>query len=516
MKKNGLFGKSLSHSISPDIHRYIYNLINYDATYELIEFEENKLKENIDNIRSKEINVNITIPYKEKVIPFLDEIDDVAKKIGAVNTILSKNNVLKGYNTDYYGIHETLKQYDISGKIFLVLGFGGAAKTIIQYLVDNNAKKVYIASRTPEKYKSSFKKYTNINYNEYKHKFVKKHEAYSYEKSLNSAKTFIEFISYNKLDNICGFAIINATPVGMFPNIDGCPVCENIISNFKLAFDLIYAPNETKFLKLAKSLNLITINGLKMLIFQAIKAIEIWTNKEIDDNQKNKIFLFFETKKNSISTYTLDNPVNEELKIKKIQNSASNMIDIQNDKPVDNKLVDIDKLENKLKLRNEPIYIIGLPGAGKTTLGKALSEKLGYEFVDLDAYIESKSNMKISEIFLQGEDIFREVEKKALFEVSKKRNTIIATGGGIVTLPENRIFLSDKPNIIYVDRDCINILSDVNLQNRPLLKDNPNKIFEIFNKRKDYYNSLCTYYVKNDSSLEELVENTLKILKDKY
>lgn len=469
MKKNMLFGSTLSHSLSPEIHKYIYNIIGYESIYELAEFRENELQKYIEKLSKFDINANVTIPYKERVLPYLDFLDEKAQRIGSVNTIKSENGKLFGYNTDYYGLSETLKHYNISGKSFLVLGYGGAAKTVIQYLIDNNAERVFVATRKKELHKKLIdneqtKLYENTQAKSYENTQIK-------ECNINEK---IEFISYSDIDNISGFGIINTTPIGMHPNIRNCPVSPYVFKNFKLALDLIYMPIRTSFLICAENDGLTVINGLKMLVYQAIKAIEIWTGIEMTISQKNDIFAHFDSKFSVIS-----------------------------------------KIKGDSDLTKDPIFIIGLPGSGKTTLGKSLSKKLDFNFIDLDDYIESKTNMKISEIFLLGESEFRKVEKLSLQEASMAKNTVISTGGGVVVTPENRELLSKKSNVIYIDRSCEDILSDVNLQDRPLLKDNPNRIYEIYKERKDYYSSLCNYKIVNDGSINDLVENALKVLASK-
>ncbi|SFE59063.1 shikimate kinase [Peptostreptococcus sp. D1] len=485
MKKNMLFGSTLSHSLSPEIHEYIYNIIGYDSTYELAEFKENELQKYIEKLSKFDINANVTIPYKEKVLPYLDFLDETAQIIGSVNTIKSENGRLFGYNTDYYGLSETLKHYNISGKAFLILGYGGAAKAVIQYLIDNNAEKVFVATRKKELHRKLIdneqtklceniqaKSYESTQIKSYIDKQIKSYENAQIKSCGISEK--IEFISYSDIANISGFGIINTTPIGMHPNIRSCPVSPCVFKNFKFALDLIYMPMRTSFLISAENAGLTGINGLKMLVYQAIKAIEIWTGIEMSISQKSDIFTHFDSKFSVIS-----------------------------------------KIKGDLDLTKNPIFIIGLPGSGKTTLGKSLSKKLDFDFIDLDDYIESKTNMRISEIFLLGESKFRKIEKVSLREVSTAESTVISTGGGVVVTPENRELLSKKPNVIYIDRSCEDILSDVNLQNRPLLKDNPNRIYKIYKERKGYYSSLCDYKIINDGSINDLVENTLKALVSK-
>ncbi len=245
MKKFGLLGEKLGHSISPQIHQEIFKYINKKGSYKLIEIS----KEEMDSYISKYDGLNVTIPYKVEVIKHLASISDVAKKIGAVNTIY--NGV--GYNTDYFGFKKMvdIKNIDVKDKIICILGTGGASKAVYQYLIDNNAKQIKFISR--------FKKGKGI-------------------------------ISYNELNSVVGDIIINTTPVGMYPKIKASPINIDIFKNFKIAIDLIYNPLETKFLLDAKKIGLLTVNGLYMLIGQAIKAEEIWHECEIDEALIDEIY----------------------------------------------------------------------------------------------------------------------------------------------------------------------------------------------------------------------------------
>ncbi|MEA1974556.1 MAG: shikimate dehydrogenase [Bacillota bacterium] len=241
----GLLGEKLSHSISPQIHQEILKYINRKGSYKLIETS----KEKINSYISEYDGLNVTIPYKVEVIKHLESISDVAKKIGAVNTIY--NGV--GYNTDYFGFGKmiNIKNIDVRDKIVYILGTGGASKAVYQYLIDNNAKQIKFVSR------------------------------------LKKGK---DIISYNELNSVVGDIIINTTPIGMYPKIEVSPINMNIFKNFKIAIDLIYNPLETKFLLDAKKLGLLTVNGLYMLIGQAIKAEEIWNKCEIDEILIDKIY----------------------------------------------------------------------------------------------------------------------------------------------------------------------------------------------------------------------------------
>ncbi|MDQ0151234.1 shikimate dehydrogenase [Eubacterium multiforme] len=249
----GLIGEKLSHSISPKIHNMIFETLNVNDSYRLFEIP----KENIENLKEalKTLTirgVNVTIPYKEKVIEYLDEISKEAKNIGAVNTIFNKSGKLIGYNTDYYGFKYMLedKNINVTEKKVTVLGTGGASKAVITYLLDSHVSEILLVSR-------------------------KKKDLYKNEEK-------IKVIEYKDLKGVLGDIIINTTPVGMYPKMKDSPVTLEIIKNYDVLVDLIYNPLETEFLKLGKENNKITCSGLMMLVGQAVKAEEIWQDKTID------------------------------------------------------------------------------------------------------------------------------------------------------------------------------------------------------------------------------------------
>lgn len=262
----GLIGEKLSHSLSPKIHNTLFKALEIEGAYKLFEVEKENLGKVVDSIRLLKIKgVNVTIPYKQDVMKYLDFISDEAKKIGAVNTIYLKDNKLYGYNTDYYGFGTILNNNNISVKdnIAMVLGNGGAAKAVITYLLDNGIKKIYLVSR---------KKNNNSDYDDER----------------------IEYKTYEEISDLKGDILINTTPLGMYPNTDATPVKEDIIINFNSLVDIIYNPKETEFLKIGKVLNKKICGGIEMLVGQAIKAEEIWQGHTLNDEVTKDLYSMFE------------------------------------------------------------------------------------------------------------------------------------------------------------------------------------------------------------------------------
>lgn len=243
----GLIGKSLTHSYSERIHNFLTN-----NSYELISLDDSDFDDFMKNRRFE--GVNVTIPYKEKVIKYLDVVDETAREIGAVNTVVNDNGKLYGYNTDIYGFEQLLNKnnVDVRGKNALVLGSGGTSKTVTYVLKKGGIKSVFIVSRTP-------------NYNE---------------------------ISYKKAQEIDDIQIIiNTTPYGMMPNYKNASLIN--LRRFTLletVIDVIYNPIKTQLLIDAKECGCKVISGLYMLVQQAIKSHELFMNKKIDDKLANKIY----------------------------------------------------------------------------------------------------------------------------------------------------------------------------------------------------------------------------------
>jgi shikimate dehydrogenase len=237
----GLIGKNISYSFSVSYftNKFKIEKLN-DLTYQNFDIQNindfsNILKNN-PNIKG----LNVTIPYKESVIPFLDKINKNAQKIGAVNCIkITKKSKLKGYNTDWLGFYNTLKNEIYAHKKALIFGNGGASKAI-QFALKKLKIKFLVVSRNPTK--------KQINYTDISEKLL---------------------INYTIL--------INTTPIGTFPNVSDCiSIPYNLISNKHLAYDLIYNPEKTQFLKNCEDNGATIINGYKMLVEQAEESFKIW------------------------------------------------------------------------------------------------------------------------------------------------------------------------------------------------------------------------------------------------
>lgn len=258
----GLIGEKLKHSFSPAIHSIIFKQLDIDGHYQLFEVDKEDLNSAVYGLKAIDAKgVNVTIPYKIDTMEYLDIISDEAEKIGAVNTICFKNKRTIGYNTDYFGFGIMMNKFDIDveKKRAVILGTGGAAKSVLQYLLDKNIGDITFVSRDVSAKKESFMDYRIITYDDIK----------------NLSRQDI---------------IINATPCGMYPDTNDSPMKIDDMSNFNIAVDLIYNPIETLFLKHAKDRGLKAVNGLYMLVGQAVKAEELWNDIRISDEIIDRIY----------------------------------------------------------------------------------------------------------------------------------------------------------------------------------------------------------------------------------
>lgn len=248
MMKLGLVGEKLSHSLSPQIHKEIMKQRGINGTYEILEYSKDTFAQDFTALKNSDFRgVNITIPYKESVIPFLDSISQQAKYIGAVNTVLFENGEAKGFNTDYDGFLSLLEHNGIAvkGKGAVILGSGGAAKAVVKGLLDLGIYDLTIVSRGKQNFHGNY----TVSYEFFKEAGVKSD------------------------------LLINCTPVGMYPNVEASPIPKESI-NAGVVIDMIYNPQKTLLLKYAEELGIKSINGSFMLKEQAVKAQDIWNSAE--------------------------------------------------------------------------------------------------------------------------------------------------------------------------------------------------------------------------------------------
>lgn len=405
--KCGLLGRTLGHSYSPQIHSHLGSY-----SYTLYEKEPDQIGDFLKN--SDFTGINVTIPYKKDVIPYLDELSPIARKMGAVNTIVRRpNGALFGHNTDYYGFASMVRRSGLSvaGKKVLVLGSGGASNTAVEVLKELGAD-VVVISRNGEN-------------------------------------------NYSNLDRHAdAAAIVNATPVGMYPNTGSSPVDLSLFPHLEGVLDLIYNPARTQLLLDAEKRGILTENGLWMLVAQAKEAAEYFTGTSISDEV-------------------------------------------------------IAAIHHTLCRQMQNIVLIGMPGCGKTTIGTLLAEKTGKTFADADELIVKLAGKPIPEIFAQdGEEVFRKWETKALMQLGKQSGLVISTGGGCVTRERNYPLLHQNGTIVWLKRRLDVLPTD----GRPLSQSN--KLDAMYAVRKPLYEAFADIAADNNGPTGETLSAILTQLEE--
>ena len=388
--KYGLIGRNLGHSYSPFIHGLLGS-----SPYQLESLRPQELEPFIK--AGDFAGINITIPYKKAVIPYLDHIAPEAKAIGAVNTIVRREDGLWGYNTDCFGFLYAAEHARISlkGKKVLVLGSGGASAGVQAASAGAGAASVLVVSRTGA-----------LNYG-------------------------------NVYEESGAEVIVNATPVGMYPQNRGKLLELSRFGSCCGVIDLVYNPLYTPLLLDARELGIPFSNGLSMLVAQAKYASDLFQGIQRPD---------------SIIEGILDKT------LKKVQN----------------------------------IVLIGMPGCGKSTIGKRLAAEQGKKFVDTDALVEQKAGKSIPDIFAQeGEAAFRALEAEVIETVGKENGQVIATGGGSVLNLENVRNLKQNGTVVFIKRD----LDKLAKEGRPLSMGGD--LAGMYEKRLPFYQAAADTILEN-------------------
>lgn len=265
-KTLGVIGRPIAHTLSPLIHNLLAEILGHNLVYVPFLVEED-LESAIKGANALQIaGLNITIPYKTEVLKYVSEVDDFAKKIGAVNTLVPSENGFKAYNTDIPGLYRAMLSdgVDLKGESVIILGAGGAARSVAMLCADKGAKEVYIFNRTLSRAVEIADEVNGL----YGMKVVIPMELHDYGKL--SGKNYL---------------CIQATSVGMHPNVD-CAVMEqgDFYEMIHTGYDIVYNPYETKFMSLVKEHGGQAYNGLKMLLYQGIIAYELWNHCTVSDD----------------------------------------------------------------------------------------------------------------------------------------------------------------------------------------------------------------------------------------
>ncbi len=404
----GLIGEKLSHSYSKPIHALIG-----DYDYKIQNLAPEELEGFLKTADFK--GINVTIPYKKAVMPFCHSLSETAERLGNVNTIVkTKDGRLHGDNTDYYGFAYMANEAGISfeNEDVLIIGTGGAAQTAEAVALDGGAARVTKLSRKGP-------------------------------------------VNYENFYDLCGGAglIINASPVGMYPDTEKSPLELKRFNNLRGVLDLIYNPLYTRLLQEAKELGIKSANGLSMLAAQAKQAADIFFGQTL---------------------------------VPKFS---------------------IDQIVEKLTRDMVNIVLIGMPGSGKTTIGREFAALSGKAFVDTDELIENQTGQKPAEIIVyKGEAYFRDLEAEVIKKAGKEKGQIIATGGGAILREENRKNLRQNAFIVFIKRE----LDDLATDNRPLSADRE-KLESLYVTRLPIYEAMSDTILLSDDRPKVLAERLMDL-----
>lgn len=403
--KCGLIGRKLGHSYSCQIHHAIA-----DYSYDLWELEPEQLAPFLQ--KGDFAGVNVTIPYKQQVIPYLDDLSDTARAIGAVNTIVNRSGRLYGDNTDLAGMIALIRRLglELHGKKVLILGTGGTSKTARAAAQQLGAAEVYRLSRSGRE----------------------------------------DAVTYEEARRLHGDAavLINTTPCGMYPAVEDCPLDPADFPRLEGVVDAVYNPLRTNLVLAARERGIPAQGGLYMLAAQAVYAGALFRGCQAAQ-------------------------------------------------------ADIDLAYRTVLRQVENIVLIGMPSAGKTTVGQLLARRTGKKFTDTDTLAEQRIGMTIADYFrTSGEDAFRAREQETVAEVSAVGGQIIATGGGAILRRENLTALRRNGLLVFLDRPIEQLTATVD---RPLASDRE-ALRRRYEERYALYRAAADVYIKNDGSPEEAAD----------
>jgi len=407
----GLIGETLGHSFSKELHEM---LGRYE--YELIELAPPALE---SFLRARDFDgVNVTIPYKQAVIPYLDGLSPRAEAIGAVNTIVNRGGKLFGDNTDFAGLEALIRRMGLQlrGATVLIAGSGGTSRTAAAAADALGAAETVRLSRRGRDgalpYETAYKKYADAAF------------------------------------------LINTTPAGMWPEVEGVPVELGRLPRLRGVVDAVYNPLRTRLVREAAARGIPAEGGLYMLAAQAAASAEVFTGAPLAPDTAERLY-------------------------------------------------------RALAFRKRNIVLTGMPGCGKSTLGALLAKRLGRTLVDTDAEIVRQTGMPIAELFRRkGEPYFRDLETETLRGACMTGGKVIATGGGAVLRPENMELLRQNGTVVFLDRP----LSALRPAPERPLADDAAKLEALYAERRPIYTAAADVTVPVIGAPEKTANDILEML----
>ncbi|MBR1576658.1 MAG: hypothetical protein IJ654_09470 [Bacteroidales bacterium] len=450
----GLIGEHLGHSFSKEIHGKLS-----PASYELREVAREALPGFLKEGDFK--GINVTIPYKEAVIPYLDGISPEAKAIGAVNTIVRREGRLYGFNSDYFGLAALADRAGIrfEGRQVLILGAGGAAKTVAALARDRGAASITHAVRHPRP---------------------------------DGQRSLSELGPGEPYE-----IVVNCTPVGMFPGEEETPVDLRYFPRLCGVLDLIYNPLRTNLILDAEALGIPAAGGLYMLVAQAARARDLFDDvpdivRSLAETPAGMRAPSAAKDRLSAQRMTPDERM-DEAPCRRRSTAPSRINDVFDE-----------TLRSKRNL-----VLIGMPSSGKSTVGQHLAARSGRTFLDTDALIIERAGKPIPRIFAEdGEAAFRRIESEVIRALSVRNGLILATGGGAVLDPDNVRRLRRNGLLCRIDRDLERLTPT---EDRPLARD-PLALKALYEQRKNAYARATDVVLDNNGPLENALQQAKALI----
>jgi shikimate dehydrogenase len=458
----GLIGDPVTHSVSPVMHNAAFEALGLDYIYLPFNVAKDKLAQAVDGVGGLNIRgLNVTIPHKVAVIPFLGRLEPLAERIGAINTIINESGVLTGHNTDAAGFLKVLQENGIEprDKKVVLLGAGGAARAIAFALAEKGTG-LAILNRKQE--------------------MAWAVELASSVSSFSGRKVkALELNEQNlKAALVPADVVVNATSVGMSPNDGQSPVSRELLRQELVVFDIVYNPVKTRLLSEAEQAGAITVNGLDMLVWQGVLAFELWTGVKAPVK------------------------VMRDEVVRALGGGSSGWA------------------AGDDKRKTTSVALVGFMGAGKTAIGRVLAKKMSKELVDMDSLIAEKAGKSIARIFDQdGEVAFRQLEMEVTRAVAGRKNQVIACGGGVVLNKINIDRLKAEAVVVYLAASPEAIQERIaagNAEVRPLLVDGVKSlaIRELLAFRQPFYRRAADIIIDTSRiSIEAVAEQIIARLK---
>ena len=407
--KVGLIGKDLKNNFTREVSE-AFGLENF----EMVEMEKDYL---IKLVKSKNFEgINVTFPYKKDIVSYVDVLSENAKRIGAVDTIIIKDGISYGYNTDYDAFIYMLNKHKVSlkNKKVLIIGNGGTTAAVKCVAKDQEAREINIIDIV----------------------------------NSDGAISYVECYAKHLDSEI----VINACPVGMSPKIEEEPIEMKLFSKCEAFIDIVYNPILTTLGLDAQECGIKRIIGIEMLVSQTKKAVEIIKGIEISDEK-------------------------------------------------------LDEVIHNLIVEKCNIVLIGMPSAGKTTIGHMLETRLNKRFIDMDDVVIEDTKMSIPDIFSRsGEAGFRKLETLTALKLSRMNNVIIGTGGGTIKNKINMDYLRLNGIIIFIDRDLENLITED--PNRPL-SSSAKAVAKLYDERYPIYQKYATEIISNNDNILDTVNEII-------